>query len=265
MTETKLKELKEFIKSPKLKIIALTLIITVVASIAIRGSIAFFTDAQQSETVFTAGNVYIELTEAAVTPDTMGNLVEDTSADRIYGKNINDEIVVNNYGVIFPSQTIHKDPTIKNTGMASAWIAAKIIIEDGEGDIHRLFCYTDDNDDIDIELLLSGGLLDEHVHVGEWHGISDVCYNDRYAMVQHSNRQNGKYEFYFFMNEPVAKGESVELFDTLIINEMFGNAEMQEFRELKITIQAFAVQKFGFSSSIEAMEGAFGEYFDNIR
>ena len=259
--------MKELLKSPKLKIIALTLAISIATSLAVGGSIAFFTDAKQSETVFTSGNVYIELTEAAVKADSRGDLVEDTEADRIYGSEINDSgaAAVNNYGVIFPGQSIHKDPTIKNIGSSKAWVAAKIIIEDGAGDIHRLFCYNEHSDSIDIEALLAGGLLDEHIYIDTWNGIDDVCYNDNYAMIQHSNHQNGRYEFYFIMLNPLAKGESVELFDTMFINDMFGNNEMVEFRELKITVQAFAVQTFGFSSALEAMEDAFGDHFENIR
>ena len=259
--------MKELLKSPKLKIIALTLAISIATSLAVGGSIAFFTDAKQSETVFTSGNVYIELTEAAVKADSRGDLVEDTEADRIYGSEINDSgaAAVNNYGVIFPGQSIHKDPTIKNIGSSKAWVAAKIIIEDGAGDIHRLFCYNEHSDSIDIEALLAGGLLDEHIYIDTWNGIDDVCYNDNYAMIQHSNHQNGRYEFYFIMLNPLAKSESVELFDTMFINDMFGNNEMVEFRELKITVQAFAVQTFGFSSALEAMEDAFGDHFENIR
>ena len=263
----KFKEFKEILKSPKLKIIAFTLAITVVTSIIVRGSIAFFTDAKQSEAVFTAGNVYIELSEAAVEKGDSGHLVEATSENRIYGNDINDTggLVINNYGVVFPGQTIHKDPTIENVGMGSAWIAAKVIIEDGVGDIHRLYCYNDFSDDIDIERMLQGGLLDEAIHVDTWNGIPDVCYNENYAMVQHSNHQNGRYEFYFFMLQPLKKGESVELFDTFFIDGFFGNEEMQEFKEFKITVQAFGVQTFGFSSCLEAMEGAFTEHFENAR
>ena len=255
--------INEILKSPKLKITAITLAITAIASALISGSIAFFTDSKENASVFTAGNVYIELSEAAVKADEGGNLIEDTSADRIYGSEINENgaIVVNDYGIVFPGQSIFKDPTIKNIGSSSAWVAAKVIIEDGAGDIHRLFNYNENYDDIDIEHLLSGGLLDENVHVGTWNGISDVCYNDRYAMIQNSNRTDGKYEFFFIMLQPLEKDDSVEIFDTVLFDPMFGNAEMVEFRELKITVQAFAVQTFGFSSCLDAMNGAFSEHF----
>ena len=223
--------MKILLKSAKFKIFAVTLAFVAIACLLINSTLAFFTDSRETTGVFTAGNVYIEMSEAAVKPDASGNLIEDTSADRIYGNEIaaGGATVVNDYGVVFPGQTIHKDPTIKNTGTHSAWVAAKIIIEDGSGDIHRLYQYSDELDDIDIELLLSGGLFDEHVHVGDWNGIANVCYNDRYAMIQHSNRATGKYEFFFIMLKPLETGASIELFDTFSINPLFGNAEMQEF------------------------------------
>ena len=258
--------MKALLRSAKFKITALILLITAIISTAVSGTIAFFTDSKESIGIYTAGNVYIEVTEAATVPDASGNLIENPSADRILGGEITGAgaSVINDYGIVFPGQTIHKDPTIKNIGSNSAWVAAKVIIEDGAGDIHRLYAYNDEDDAIDIEHLLSGGLLDEHVHVGEWGGIDDVCYNDRYAMIQHSSRADGRYEFYFIMLQPLEKNASVELFDTFTLDPMFGNAEMQEFREFKITVQAFAVQTHGFDSCSSAMLGAFGEHFSGI-
>ena len=67
--------IKTILQNTKFRIIAITLIITVVASVAISSSIAFFTDTKESETVFTAGNVYIEISEAATVLSPGGNLV----------------------------------------------------------------------------------------------------------------------------------------------------------------------------------------------
>ena len=256
--------MKKLLTSPQFKIITISLALTIVFSAAITGTIAFFTDSKESTSVYTAGNVYIELSEAAVT-EMNGDLIEDINTDRLLGGEINDSgaSVVNNYGAIFPGQTIHKDPTIKNIGNSDAWVAAKVIIEDGAGDIHRLFKYNEYYNDIDIERMLDGGLLAQQVNVGTWNGIDSVCYNDNYAMIQHSDKINGKYEFYFIMVNPLGKDESVEIFDTFFVDSMLGNEEMKEFRELKITVQAFAVQKFGFSSCLEAMNGAFSEHFVN--
>ena len=82
-------------------------------------------------------------------------------------------------------------------------------------------------------------------------------------MIQSSNRADGRYEFYFIMQKPLEHGESIELFDTVVIDPVFGNLEMQEFRELKITVQAFAVQQFGFTSCLDAMSSAFSNHFSD--
>lgn len=250
------------LKINKFKLISLLLLVSVIALGAGR-TIAYFTDAKESEGVFTAGNVYIEMTETAVKRDGTGNLIADTDKDRIKGTSLDsDTPAFHDYGTLFPGMSIAKDPTIKNVGDFSAWIAAKVIIKDGAGDINKLFGYHPGNPDIDIELLLSGGLLDERVHVDFWNGMADVCYNDRYAMVQVSNQADGIYEFYFFMLNKVEKGGEVVIFDQMNIHPLFGNEEMKEFTELSITVQAFAVQTFGFGDCYSAMREAFGEHFE---
>lgn len=255
--------MKRKFKLTKLNIISIAILACVGIIIAAAGgSIAFFTDAKETTNVFTAGSVYISLSEAAVKSDGAGNLIEDTAAQRITGNDIADtaNIVKNEYGKIFPGQTIHKDPTIKNTGKDPAWIAAKIIISDGDGDISELYgdpvtgyiCITD---------LLCGGLLDEQVHVGVWNQIRDVSYNDNYAMIQASDTANDRHEFYIYINSALDPDASVMLFDTLAVDPEFGNAEMRELAQLNITVQAFAVQKVGFESCYEAMHRAFPEHF----
>lgn len=256
-------KLIEILKSFQFKVIAISLVVTMVLVTAANATISFFVDSKEYSGVFTAGNVYIEMTEAAVVQDALGNLVEDTTRDRIVAADITEGgvPVVHDYGIIHPGQEICKDPTVKNTGDWDAWIAFKVIVTDGIGDIHKLFMYNEFYDDIDIERFLSGGLLEERVHVGEWNGNDSVCFNDNYAMVQVPNRHTGTYEFYFFMLKPVKKGESVTVFDTFFVDEYFGNTEMLEFIDFEITVQAYGVQTFGLSSCYEAMIEAFGDKF----
>lgn len=225
------------------------------------GTLAYFTDSREETSVFTAGNVYITLTEAEVKADAVGNLVEDPSKDRMQGAELGAEEAIKDYGKIYPGQTIYKDPTITNTGDDGAWIAAKVVITDGRGDIHKLMGYYG-VDAIDIEVLLQGGLLDEYIHVGVWNGIQKVCHNDNYAMVQVADRANGVYEFYFFMLKAAQKGDEIVLFDTMSIEPEWDNAQMRELVDLKIKVQAFAVQTFGFESCFDAMKGAFATHFE---
>ena len=201
--------MKEIFSSKIFKATAIFVVIVALVTTAVNVTIAFFTDAKESTGVFTAGNVYISLTEAAIKSDGNGNLIRDPDADRIQGSELGGTTdAVHDYGVVFPGQTIFKDPTVKNTGDNNAWVAIKVIIEQGAGcDLHELFGYNDDYDDINIKLLLDGGLLAESSYVGDWNGIPNACYNDKYVMLQVSNRSTGKYEFFFIMKNPMVKDE----------------------------------------------------------
>ena len=221
-------------------------------------TIAWFSDTKKVDATFTSGNVKIALTEAAVKPDASGNLVEDKDEPRIFGAA--DENVLHNYGRVYPGMSIYKDPTVKNIGDVPEWIAVKVTIDDGAGDIHKLIGYGG-YDDIDIEQLLTGGLLDERVSVGTWNGIENVCHNENYAMIQVANKAEGKYEFYFLMLKPVAPEESVKIFEQVVFNRMWNNADMQQLAGLKIHVQAYGVQTYQLNSCFQAMTEAFPSHF----
>ena len=221
-------------------------------------TIAYFSDSVQSSSTFTSGNVKIALSEAAVKRDDRGNLVADPDQPRIFGAV--DDAVVNDYGRIYPGMTIYKDPTVTNSGDMPEWVAVKVTLTDGVGDLHKVMGYPGYSE-IDIERLLSGGLLDEHVDVEDWNGISDVCVNDRYAMIQVADNEEGKYEFYFLMLQPLEVGHSVTIFDEVVFDQMWTGEHMQQLAELKIHIQAYGVQTFNLEDCLEAMTSAFPEHF----
>ena len=241
----------------KNKLLVCNILLCVSILLLLGTTIAYFTDRSEFTNTLTAGNVSISLTEAAVKKAEGGHLVEDTSVDRIKGTS---DAVVHDYGTVFPGQEIYKDPTVKNVGSENAWIAAKLTITDGVGDIHKVLGFGG-YEGLDITLLLSGGVLDEAVHVGNWNGHHDVWYNDHYAMVQVPNMVEGRYDFYFFFNSALATDEEALLFDSLTIPEWLDNEHLQEFAELKITVRAFAVQTGGLYSCYDAMTKAFPSYF----
>ncbi len=217
---------------------------------------AYFTVTKQVTHTMTAGNITIELTEAAIKEEG-GHLVQDTAADRIVGGG---EVTVRDYGKLYPSMTVYKDPTIENTGSIGAWIAAKVTFTDGEGELHKVIGY-DGFPGIDIRMILSGGILDEGTRFGRWNGIDNVRYNDIFAMVQKADVGMGEYSFYFFFLQPFEQGEKVVLFDTLGIPPQWNNAQMQELAQLKINVQAYGVQMLDLDSCFEAMTLAFAEEF----
>lgn len=221
-------------------------------------TIAYFTDSEKTMATFTSGNVRISLVESAVKPDEHGNLVKDPEGGFIVGKSETQE--VHNYGRVYPGMTICKDPTITNTGDSPEWIAAKVTLTDGSGDLHKLMGYSG-YEEIDIEKLLAGGLLDEHVDVEDWNGFSDVCINERYAMLQIADSAEGKYEFFFLMLKPLGVGEQVTLFERVVFDQMWNGDHMKELADLKIHVQAYGVQLFQMEDCLQAMTAAFPEHF----
>ena len=244
-------------KNLKTKLIISNVLLLVLILLMVGVTVAYFTDTKKATSTITSGNVKIMLSEAAIKQDAEGNLVADHSTARIFG---GQDVTINDYGKIYPGQTIYKDPTIENTGTNEAWIAAKITLTDGAGELHKVMGYGG-YEGVDIELLLGGGVFDEKVHFGTWNGIDNVCYNDHYAMVQVPNATEGKFEFYFFFQEAFLQRDSVMLFDTLRVPDYWNNKEMKELVELHIDVQAFGSQKFGFESCYEAMVAAFPDYF----
>ena len=260
--------LKKCLAALKSNMLVISLLVLVAAIVTTGGSIAYFSDNKEMSNVFTAGNVYISLTEAAVKSDGFGNLIEDPDSPRVEGVAIDSNTEAeHNYGVLFPGKVMHKDPTVKNTGDDPAWIAAKVIFTDGEGNINRLLGYPN-SEEIDIRAILSGGVLDgtpdDVIHVGTWNGFENACYDSVHAMVQVADAANGVYEFYFFFNAALMMGEEIQLFNTMTVDPEFTNTDMQEFAHLEITVQAFAVQTFGFDDCYTAMCAAFPEHFGAV-
>lgn len=245
-------------KSAKAHLMLNSILLLSLLLLLVGTTIAYFSDIRQVSNTLTAGNVEISLSESAVKGDGAGNLIADPSKPRFYGGK---EATVNDYGRIYPSQSIYKDPTVKNTGDEDAWIAMKLTVEDGNGDISKLLGYPG-FDGIDIHYLLSGYLLSETTNFGPWNGIQNVSYNDNFAMIQVPDGANGKYNFYFFINKALPAGKTVTLFDNMTVPAEWTGIQMQELKELKITVQAFAVQTANLENCFSAMLGAFPEYFN---
>lgn len=225
--------------------------------ILVATTFAYFSSTKQMTNTFTSGTVEITLSEAAVKRTENGDLVEDPSQRRVFGTA---DAAFHDYGVVHPGQSIYKDPTVTNVGNSPEWIAVKVVLTDGSGDLTKIMGY-DGYEDIDIEILLSGGLLDETVHFGKWNGIDDVCHNDRYAMIQNSDAAAGVFEFYFLLLKPVQPGESVTIFDHVSFPEEWDNTDMQQLIDLTVHVQAFGVQTLELDNCMDAMVNAFPEHF----
>lgn len=235
----------------------MSLIMLVLSILLLVGTtFAYFSDKKQMTNTLTVGNVKIEMTEAAVKRDDHGNLVENPAEDRVVGG----DDTVHDYGVVYPGIEIYKDPTIRNIGTEGAWIAARIVVSDGVGNLENVLGFGG-GAGIDIAVLLSGGLFDEGSHFGVWNGIRGVRYNDRYAMVQTVDSVTGDYVFHIFLNQSMLPDEQVVLFDRFAVPEDWSSEDMKELIDLKLRVEAYGVQTFDLTSCFEAMTKAFPEQF----
>lgn len=97
----------------KKKILALTLVVVLAATAVIGGTLAYFTDTDKADNVFTVGNVDITLHE----PDWAGN--------------------VDDHDDFYPGEAIAKDPCVTNDGENPCFVRIKVTGWDclGEGNM----------------------------------------------------------------------------------------------------------------------------------
>ena len=99
-------------KSTKRLLIFEVVLLLVAILMFTQATYSYFTSKEQVSSTVTAGNVEILLSESAVKRDATGNLVEDTESTKIFGSASG---TVHDYGIIFPGQSIFKNPTIPDT------------------------------------------------------------------------------------------------------------------------------------------------------
>ena len=236
----------------KKKILAIALVVCM-AVVAIAGaSLAYLTDKDDQVNTFTSGKVDITLDEAEVTLDEDGYIAEvlenRTSEDQDYGK-------------MYPGQIITKDPTITVTeDSEKAYVAAKVTIT--ATDLQSLIGI-EGTDLIDINALASGGLMAEEFAEKAEHplagGVLPVFGNENYSIYQ--AKEGDAYVLYIFIENIMAPGEAVTLFDTITIPTEWTNEQMALIVDLEIRVDAYAVQVQTFDDCFDAMTTAFANDF----
>lgn len=103
----------------KKKILSICLVAVLAATAIVGGTLAYFTDTDENNNVFTVGNVDISLDEAAVSRE--GDIwTADAQADRVKA---------NTYESIYPGVVLPKDPTVHNDGSYDAYVRVKITVD----------------------------------------------------------------------------------------------------------------------------------------
>ena len=232
--------IKNFFKNitnSKKKVFALALSVCVVVLSIASSSIAYFTDTEKFTNTFTAGNVEITLSEAQVKNDGVGNLIQDTTKERITADEVEKTQA---YGAVFPGQEIYKDPTITTAADSeTAYIGAVITIT---------------NDDAvsttaNITNILAANKLTSFIT-----GINPN------ATVKYTvDASNGVYKIYMIFDTALDATESYTLFTGVVIDNSWDNVKMGDCNGLKIVVDAYATQKSGFANATNALLASFPE------
>ena len=223
---TKIKNFFKSITNSKKKVFALALATCVIVLSIAGSSIAYFTDTAKFTNTFTAGNVKIQLSEAEIQKNTTTGNVEAIDA-------VNNRIVADsenagtqNYGSLFPKQTIHKDPTIKNTGSEDAYIGAIITI-------------TSTND---FGNAIAAANITDFIK-----GLPQAAD----ATVKIVDTAKG-YTLYVVYKAAVTSTNSVVVFSGLSVPATWGNTQMGYVNGLNIVVDAYAVQTAGMGTDAYA-------------
>ena len=222
----------------KKKIFGMTLVVCIVALSIAGASMAYFTDVEEVTNIFTAGNVDIELSEAAVLADAVGNLVKDEGSARLSVK-ANESNVQKDYGTIFPSQSIFKDPTIKNVGSEKAYVGAIITVTNDDAV----------SDTADITSIVAPAQIDEFIT-----GLNFSDADVRYEKV------GASYKIYVLFAAELAKDQECTVFTGMKIFNNWNNAEMAHCKGLNVSVKAYAAQTAGFADSTAAITTAFDDW-----
>lgn len=231
----------------KKKILSVSLV-AIILVIAITGaSLAYLTNKQEQVNTFTSGNVKITLDESKVELDADGyvsaTLTERTSAAQDYGK-------------MYPGQEITKDPKITNVGSEKAYIAAKVTVTAtdlealiGSGYEHLLR----------IDEILSGGLVNASDTQKPSHPLAGTLpvYGDATYSIYQVMEAPGVHVFYIFIEDIMAPGASVTLFEKFTVPARWTNEDVLKVKDLNVTVTAYATQVQTFDDCLDAMVTAF--------
>lgn len=253
----------------KKKIVAVALCVCMAATAVVGGTLAYFTDKEDQTNTFSSGSVTITLDEAIVKKDDNGDLVADatkgrTSSDQSYK--------------LYPAMDVTKDPTITVVDSSEdSYIAAKITIKGDLLDLYGADTATPKTYyNLDITKFISGGLIKTgSTQSFNWNGL-DMIYTDADGNVYYQDANNGnkgtssEWVVYIFMKDIKHAKDTIVLFDTLTVDDNYGNTEMAKLNGASVEIQAFAVQSYGFDDATKtdatncftAMTTAFGTDFN---
>ena len=210
-------------------------------------TIAWFTDAKETTNVFTAGDVTIRLTELNPENDVIDVTDHGTQMD---------------YGHVYPGRVITKNTTVTNIGSEDAYVAAEIVILDGDHDINSALKIPGlSGTQTPIDQFFFGGAWGEEFRAVESEKAYLVVYESENYIIQYDSRMTDGFWINIFRKDILKSGEELDLMGGFTFPVTWKNEEMLECTDLRISMKVFAAQGAGFTSCTEAIKTAFGTEF----
>lgn len=215
----------------KKKIFVISLAVCLLALSIAGTSMAYFTDVEEATNTFTAGNVDISLTYTTETADDEAN--PSTPINITNTK-------------LYPGDVYKVDAAISNIGTENAYVGAIITLTNATNTLSEI---------ITLDVKDAGAIP------SELKDLFTKLEKDGYS-VQYKTVTNG-YEIYVIKTAALAAKngvtvDSAVIFESLVIPTTWDNAQMQVFKDTKLTIKAYATQTKGFENDpAKALKTAF--------
>ena len=209
----------------KKKLLIMSVAMVLVCAFAVGMTIAYLTSTDEVVNTFTVGNVRIKLDEAKVNLD--GTPVQDA-----------DRVKANSYKLI-PGHTYTKDPTVTVlSGSESSYIKMTVTFTK-VAELDAIFAPTG----ADLTSIFNGYDSTNWIYKGN---TEDTTANTR------------TYEFWYkeAVAAPTADVALDALFDQIKAPDSLTNSDLNNLKDLKITVNAYAIQADGFATA-EAAWAAF--------
>lgn len=205
----------------RMKLFALALCAVAIAVVSVIGTLAYLTDSAEVVNTFTVGNVHLRLDEAEI--DENGN---DTGNRTEAG---------NQYHLI-PGKTYVKDPTVTVIkGSEEAYVRMTVTIN----------CYDE------LTAIFGDPFLPQYFVEG-WDNTKWLTTN----IIDKDDAANtATYEFRYFETVKTGKDNDLTLdalFDAIVVPSSLNGDQLASIANLKITVEAHAIQASGFATADEA-------------
>lgn len=211
----------------KKKLLIMSVAMVLVCAFAVGMTIAYLTSTDEVVNTFTVGNVQIKLDEAKV--DVYGNLVVDSETGSPVPR-----VKANSYKLI-PGHTYNKDPMVTVLSGSEESFIKMTVTFTKSAELDAIF----GTNGADLTSIFIGYDSANWIYKGN---TKDTTANTR------------TYEFWYKDAVP-ATTEDVALdalFDRITVPGTITNAQLSTIKDMKITVNAYAIQADGFGGNADA-------------